>query len=104
MILVSGLQSLMKEGLDPRNSLIVSLALGLGVGIGEVPSVLAQLPAWVTQIFASNITVMVFIITTVLNLLLPKSKQNEKEEIFSEETHEVKKVKEVKEDMNLKTI
>jgi hypothetical protein len=40
----------------------------------------------------------------VLNLLLPKSKENEKEEMFSEEAHEVKKAKEVKEDMNLKTI
>ena len=84
MILVSGLQSLMKEGLDSRNSLIVSLALGLGVGIGQVPSVLAQLPAWVTQIFASNITVMVFIIATAFNLLLPKN--NVKEEIVIEET------------------
>ena len=46
MILVSGIQSLTREPLDERNGLIVALAIGLGVGIGNVPAVLAQLPSW----------------------------------------------------------
>ena len=37
MILVSGIQSLTREPLDERNGLIVALAIGLGVGIGNVP-------------------------------------------------------------------
>ncbi len=77
MIFVSGLQSLMKEGLDGRNGLIVALAIGIGVGIGNVPESLAQLPNWVSQIFAQNGIIMTFVIATVLNLVLPKS-YNEK--------------------------
>lgn len=74
MILVSGLQSLMREGLDERNSLIVALSLGIGVGIGFVPEVLAKLPEWVTQVFAHNSIIMTFVVATVLNIVLPKAK------------------------------
>ena len=74
MILVSGIQSLTREALDERNGLIVALAIGLGVGIGNVPAVLDQLPAWVGNIFAQNGIIMTFVIATVLNVILPKSK------------------------------
>ena len=75
MILVSGIQSLTREALDERNGLIVALAIGLGVGIGNVPAVLDQLPAWVGNIFAQNGIIMTFVIATVLNLILPQSKE-----------------------------
>lgn len=75
MIFVSGLQSLLREGLDARNGLIVSVAVGLGIGIGEVPEVLAHLPEWVTQVFAHNSIIMTFVIATVLNLVLPKENE-----------------------------
>lgn len=75
MILVSGIQSLTREALDERNGLIVALAIGLGVGIGNVPAVLGQLPAWVGNIFAQNGIIMTFVIATVLNLILPKKKE-----------------------------
>lgn len=75
MILVSGIQSLTREALDERNGLIVALAISLGVGIGNVPAVLDQLPAWVGNIFAQNGIIMTFVIATVLNLILPKSKE-----------------------------
>ena len=90
MIFVSGLQSLLREGLDARNSLIVSVAIGLGVGIGEVPEVLAQLPEWVTQVFAHNSIIMTFVIATILNLILPKNKtlQNENTQDKSVEVEE----------------
>lgn len=77
MIFVSGLQSLLREGLDARNSLIVSVAIGLGVGIGEVPEVLAKLPEFVTQVFAHNSIIMTFVIATILNLILPKNKSSQ---------------------------
>ena len=77
MILVSGIQSLTREPLDERNGLIVALAIGLGVGIGNVPAVLAQLPSWVGNIFAQNGIIMTFVIATVLNLILPKKKSEE---------------------------
>ena len=75
MILVSGIQSLTREALDERNGLIVALAIGLGVGIGNVPAVLDQLPAWVGNIFAQNGIIMTVVIATILNLILPKSKE-----------------------------
>lgn len=77
MIFVSGVQSLQKEDLNGRSGMIVALAIGLGVGIGNVPTVLAQLPTWVTQIFAQNGIIMTFVIATVLNLVLPQDKAEE---------------------------
>ncbi len=71
MILVSGIQSLSKIDLNERNGLIIALAIGLGVGIGNVPAVLDQLPAWVGNIFAQNGIIMTFVIATVMNLILP---------------------------------
>ena len=74
MILVSGLQSLARERIDGRNGLIIAVAIGLGVGIGNVPEVLDQMPTWVSNIFAQNGIIMTFVIATVLNLVLPKDK------------------------------
>ena len=75
MILVSGLQSLTREKIDGRNGLIIALAIGLGVGIGNVPEVLDQMPTWVSNIFAQNGIIMTFVIATILNLILPKDKE-----------------------------
>ncbi len=80
MILVSGIQSLSREKLDGRNGLIVALAIGVGVGIGNVPEVLDQCPTWVSNIFAQNGIIMTFVIATVLNLILPKDKEDKIEE------------------------
>lgn len=75
MIFVSGLQSLFRENLNGRNGLIVALAIGIGVGLGNVPEALAELPSWVGNIFAQNGIIMTFVIATVLNLILPKDKE-----------------------------
>lgn len=75
MILVSGIQSLHRVELNDRNGLIVALAIGLGVGIGNVPMVLDQLPSWVGNIFAQNGIIMTFVIATIMNLILPKEKK-----------------------------
>lgn len=74
MIFVSGLKSLLREEIDDRKGLIIAISLGLGVGIGNVPELLGQLPAWVGQIFAQNGIIMTFVIATALNLLLPTKK------------------------------
>ncbi|MGN1318606.1 MAG: uracil-xanthine permease family protein [Lachnospirales bacterium] len=75
MIFVSGLQSLLRNKITSRDGLIIALSIGLGVGIGNVPEVLDQLPDWVGQIFAQNGIIMTFVIATVLNLILPKNKE-----------------------------
>ena len=69
-ILVSGIQSLMRVEFNERNTLIIALA----IGIGQVPTVLAQLPSWIGNIFAQNGIIMTFVIATVLNLILPGKK------------------------------
>ena len=74
MIVVSGIQALAREKMDERTGLIIALSLGLGVGIGNIPEVLAQLPEWVNMIFAQNGIIMTFVVATVLNLVLPKKK------------------------------
>ena len=79
MIFVSGLKSLLNEGLEGRNGLIVALAIGIGVGIGNVPEALDQLPKFIGQIFAQNGIIMTFVIASVLNLVLPKDKDEAQE-------------------------
>jgi xanthine permease len=76
MIFVSGLQSLARKKITARSGLIIALAIGIGVGVGNVPEVLAQLPAWVSQIFAENGIIMTFVIASVANLILPKGKED----------------------------
>ena len=75
MIFVSGLQSLLSEGIEGRNGLIVALAIGIGVGIGNVPEALDKLPSYIGQIFAQNGIIMTFVIATILNLVLPKNRE-----------------------------
>ncbi len=75
MIVVSGIQALGREKMDERTGLIIALSLGLGVGIGNIPSVLAQLPEWVNMIFAQNSIIMTFVVATVLNLHLAERKR-----------------------------
>lgn len=70
-ILVSGIQSLKRVEFNERNSLIIALSIGLGVGIGQVPGVLAMLPTWVGNIFAQNGIIMTFVIATFFNMILP---------------------------------
>lgn len=77
MIFVSGLQSLLNEGIDGRNGLIVALAIGIGVGVGNVPEALDQLPSFIGQIFAQNGIIMTFVIASVLNLILPNDKKED---------------------------
>lgn len=81
MILVSGIQSLTRETIDGRNGLIIAVSIGLGVGIGNVPEVLAQMPVWVSNIFAQNGIIMTFVIATVLNLILPREKEELEQQI-----------------------
>ena len=66
--------------MDYRNSSIVGLAAALGVGVSQANAALATLPAWVTTIFGKSPVVLATIIAVCLNLILPKSRDEEKEE------------------------
>lgn len=80
MIIVSGIQSMQTLNLSGRNGMIVAVSLGLGVGVSQMTDVLAQLPGWVTTMFAQNGIIMTFIIATVMNLVLPADKKTSAQE------------------------
>ena len=74
-IVVSGIQLITREPLTPRNLSIVSVALGLGYGIGANPAVLAGAPQMVSLIFGGSGIVAAAAVAIVLNIVLPKDKE-----------------------------
>lgn len=71
-IVMSGIQLVTKEPLTARNMTIVSVALGLGYGIGANSAVLAGLPNFVSLIFGGSGIVPAAFVAIILNILLPK--------------------------------
>ena len=78
-IVVSGIQLITKEPLSTRSITIVSVALGLGYGIGSNSGVLAQLPETVRLIFGGSGIVPAALVAIVLNIVLPGEKKAEAE-------------------------
>ena len=76
-IVVSGIQLVTKEPLNARNITIVSVALGLGYGIGANSAILAALPTNIQLIFGGSGIVPAAIIAIVLNVLIPEEKKKE---------------------------
>ena len=71
-IVMSGIQLITKEPLTARNMTIVSVALGLGYGIGANSAVLSGLPKAVQLIFGGSGIVPAAFVAIILNVLLPK--------------------------------
>lgn len=71
-IVVSGIQLITKEPMTARNITIVSVALGLGYGIGSNSGVLAQLPNTIQLIFGGSGIVPAALVAMILNIVLPK--------------------------------
>ena len=71
-IVMSGIQLVTKEPLTARNMTIVSVALGLGYGIGANSAVLSGLPDFVGLIFGGSGIVPAAFVAIILNILLPK--------------------------------
>ncbi|MDO4475237.1 MAG: solute carrier family 23 protein [Lachnospiraceae bacterium] len=77
-IVVSGIQLITKEPLTARNLSIVSVALGLGYGIGANTGILAKAPQMVSLIFGGSGIVPAALVAIVLNIVLPKDKEGKK--------------------------
>ena len=75
-IVVSGIQLIIKEHMTPRNLTIVSVALGVGYGMGANTAILAQTPQAVQLIFGGSGIVPAALVAILLNLLLPKDDKN----------------------------
>ena len=71
-IVVSGIQLITKEPLNARSLTIVSVALGVGYGMGANPGVLAHAPQFVKLIFGGSGIVPAAVVAILLNVILPK--------------------------------
>lgn len=76
-IVVSGIQLITKEPLTARNLTIVSVALGVGYGMGANANMLANTPQFVQLIFGGSGIVPAAMVAIVLNILLPKDGKKE---------------------------
>ena len=93
-IVISGIQLITKWPLSPRNVTIVSVALGVGYGLGSNSAVLAQLPESINLIFCGSGIVPAALFAIILNIILPKDEKTEvemAEEILANEKAKEKK-------------
>ena len=75
-IAMTGIKLITTETMDYRNTTVVGLAIALGMGITQANAALATFPAWVTTVFGKSPVVVATIAAIVLNLVLPKSKND----------------------------
>jgi len=71
-IVISGIQLITKEPLTARSLSIVSVALGVGYGMGANPGILTHTPQAVQLIFGGSGIVPAAMVAILLNVLLPK--------------------------------
>ena len=71
IIIYSGIHMVAQNGNTQRNSLIVAISLGIGVGSNMVDGFYAFMPFWIRRIFKGNMVAGVFVIALLLDLLLP---------------------------------
>ncbi len=72
-IVISGLQMIGKCGYTQRNITISALSLSIGLGFTQVPEIFSIFPQIVQNVFAENCVAVVFIVSIILNLVLPKN-------------------------------
>lgn len=77
---MTGMKLVASAEMDYRNSSIVGLAAALGMGVSQATAALASFPAWVTTIFGKSPVVLATIIAVLLNVILPKTRDEKKEE------------------------
>lgn len=74
-IVISGVNLITTEPLDGRNATIVSVALGLGYGIGSTTAVQAFMPSWMSYIFGGSGIVPAALLAIILNIVIPKDRK-----------------------------
>ncbi|MBQ9715780.1 MAG: purine permease [Clostridia bacterium] len=76
-IVVSGMQMVAKCGFSQRNITILALSLSIGLGFTQVPQIFAGFPQLFQTIFAENCVAVVFVLAIILNLVMPKEKEEQ---------------------------
>lgn len=79
-ILTSGIQMISKAGFNQRNVTIVALSLAVGIGFtsGTEADIWHIFPQIVQDVFAGNCVAVVFVVSIVLGLILPKDMEIKK--------------------------
>ena len=76
-IVVSGLQMLSNCGFSQRNITIATLSLAIGLGFTQAPEMFAIFPDIVKTVFGENCVAVVFLVSIILDLVIPKEKKTE---------------------------
>lgn len=73
-ILVSGIQMVAKAGFSQRNITIVALSLAVGIGFTSASEmdIWRIFPQVVKDVFSANCVAVVFVVSIILSLVLPK--------------------------------
>jgi xanthine/uracil permease len=71
-IVVSGIQLITKNPMTTRSISIVSVALGLGYGLGANTAILTSMPQSIQLIFGGSGIVPAAVVAILMNILLPK--------------------------------
>lgn len=73
-IMVAGVQMIAKAGFSQRNITIASLSLAVGIGFTAASEIDLWhiFPELVQAVFAENVVAVVFVVSIILNLILPK--------------------------------
>ena len=74
-IVISGINLITTEPLSGRNATIVSVALGLGYGLGSTTAVQSFMPDWMVYIFGGSGIVPAALLAILLNIIIPKEKK-----------------------------
>lgn len=79
-IMTSGMQMLAKAGFTQRNITIAALSLAVGVGFTAASEIDLWyiFPDMIQAVFSANVVAVVFVVSIVLNLVLPKNMDVEK--------------------------
>lgn len=73
-ILTSGVQMIAKCGFSQRNVTIISLSLAIGIGFttASESGIWSIFPQLVQSVFSANVVAVVFVVSIILSLVLPK--------------------------------
>jgi len=79
-ILTSGVQMIAKAGFTQRNITIAALSLSIGIGFTTASEIGLWhiFPEMIQSVFSANVVAVVFVVSIILNLILPKAMEVEK--------------------------
>lgn len=79
-IMVSGIEMIAKAGFTQRNITIAALSLSVGIGFTATSEIglWAIFPEVIQSVFSANVVAVVFVVSILLNLVLPKNMEVEK--------------------------